>query len=109
MPPASPSHPAAGTEAVKDYGVLGWSGRQSGCTPRQAEAGQRMLAWLARPLADHGASLCGRGHGRLGGHDHRSPVTGRHRLVSAELDLSAAALRAPWTFRGSVPQIGRRV
>uniref|UniRef100_UPI002589F1A5 carboxypeptidase-like regulatory domain-containing protein n=1 Tax=Simplicispira sp. TaxID=2015802 RepID=UPI002589F1A5 len=65
-------------------------------TPRHAEAlGQRMLTWLARPrwrvTWQHSFADVSTGAWVDMAHP-LSPVQGRHRLVSAELDLSSASL-----------------
>lgn len=85
------------TEAIKEYGLLEqeWPAPWLR-TPRQAEAlGQRMLAWLARPRwrVTWRQSFADVVTGAWADIAHPlSPLTGRHRLVSAELDLSAATL-----------------
>ncbi len=98
-------------EAVKDYGVLEleWPAKWLR-TPRQAEElGKRMLAWLARPRwrITWRQSFADVATGGWVDIDHPlSPVTGRHRLVSAELDLSAASLACAVDVPvGPVPQI----
>lgn len=84
-------------EAVMDYGALEleWDAPWLR-TPRQAEAlGQRMLAWLARPRwrVTWQQSFADVATGAWVAIDHPlSPVTGRHRLLSAELDMTAATL-----------------
>ncbi len=84
-------------EAVKEFGVLEleWPAPWLR-TPRQAEElGKRMLAWLARPRwrVTWRQSFADVATGAWVDIDHPlSPVAGRHRLVSAELDLSAASL-----------------
>lgn len=85
-------------DAVKEYGLLEleWPAPWLR-TPRQAEQlGQRMLGWLARPRwqVQWQQSFADLATGAWVDIDHPlSPVQGRHRLVSAELDLSAAQLR----------------
>lgn len=84
--------------AVKEYGVLelewdaGWMR-----SPRDAEAlGRRMLAWLARPRwrVSWTSSFADVRPGAWADISHpRSPIAGRHRLIDAELDLSAPGLR----------------
>ncbi|MFN3988533.1 MAG: carboxypeptidase-like regulatory domain-containing protein [Rhodocyclaceae bacterium] len=84
--------------AIKDYGVLelewdaGWLR-----SPRDAEAlGRRMLAWLARPRwrVSFTRGFADIKSGAWADVDHpRSPISGRHRLIDAELDLSVPALR----------------
>ena len=84
-------------EAVKDYGVLEleWPAPWLR-TPRHAEAlGQRMLPWLARPrwLVTWQHSFADVATGARVQIDHPlSPIQGRHRLLNAELDVSAASL-----------------
>lgn len=84
-------------EAVKDYGTLEleWAAPWLR-TPRHAEAlGQRMLAWLARPRwrLTWQQSFADVATGAWVNITHPlSPVQGRHRLLGAELDLSAASL-----------------
>jgi len=83
--------------AVREYGVLenewdaGWLR-----SPRQAEAlGRRMLAWLARPRWRIGwrQNFADVATGAWADLDHpHAPVQGRHRLLNAELDLSAPSL-----------------
>lgn len=84
-------------EAVKDFGVLEMEWPAPWLrTPRHAEAlGQRMLAWLARPrwrvtwqqpYADVATG------GWVDVNHPLSPLQGRHRLITADLDLSAASL-----------------
>ncbi len=98
-------------EAVKDFGLLEleWPAPWLR-TPRQAEElGQRVLGWLARPrwrvTWQHSFTDVATG-GWVDIAHPLSPITGRHRLVSAELDLSAAglacAVEAPV---GPVPEI----
>lgn len=84
-------------EAVKDYGVLEMEWPAPWLrTPRHAEElGQRMLAWLARPRwkVTWQESYADVDTGAWVHIDHPlSPIAGRHRLISAELDLSAASL-----------------
>lgn len=84
-------------DAVKEYGLLEqeWPAPWLR-TPRQAEAlGQRMLSWLARPRwrVSWQQSFADVATGAWVDVAHPlSPLSGRHRLVSAELDLSAASL-----------------
>lgn len=86
-------------EAVRDYGELEMEWPAPWLrTPRQAEAlGQRMLGWLARPRWRQSwqqpwADVATGAWVRL---DHPlMPVTGRHRLLSARLNLSRASLEA---------------
>lgn len=85
------------SDAIKDYGrlELEWPAPWLR-TPRHAEAlGQRMLAWLARPrwrvTWQHSFADVATGAWVDMAHP-LSPVQGRHRLVSAELDLSSASL-----------------
>ncbi len=84
-------------DAVKDFGVLEleWAAPWLR-TPRHAEElGQRMLAWLARPRwrITWQQSFADMATGAWVQIDHPlSPIQGRHRLISAELDLSAASL-----------------
>ena len=84
-------------DAIKEYGALEQEWQAPWLrSPRHAEAlGQRMLAWLSRPrwrlswqmsFADIPTG------GWIDIHHPLSPVQGRHRLLGAELDLSAAAL-----------------
>jgi len=98
-------------EAVKDFGLLEleWPAPWLR-TPRQAEElGQRVLGWLARPrwrvTWQHSFADVATG-GWVDIAHPLSPISGRHRLVSAELDLSAAglacAVEAPV---GPVPEI----
>ncbi len=98
-------------EAVKDFGLLEleWPAPWLR-TPRQAEElGQRVLGWLARPrwrvTWQHTFTDVATG-GWVDIAHPLAPITGRHRLVSAELDLSAAglacAVEAPV---GPVPEI----
>ena len=98
-------------EAAKSFGEL-----ELECSapwlrsPRHAEAlGQRMLAWLARPRwrVTWQQSYADAATGTWVDVDHPlSPLQGRHRLVSADLDLAAAtlacAIEAPV---GAVPAI----
>lgn len=84
-------------EAVKDFGLLEleWPAPWLR-TPRQAEElGQRVLGWLARPRWrvswQHSFTDVATGAWVDMAHP-LSPIAGRHRLVSAELDLSAAGL-----------------
>ena len=84
-------------DAVKDYGVLELEWQAPWLrTPRHAEQlGQRMLAWLARPRwrVTWQQSFADVATGAWVHIDHPlSPVQGRHRLISAELDLSSASL-----------------
>ena len=98
-------------EAVKDYGALEleWPAPWLR-SPRHAEAlGQRMLAWLARPRwrVSWRQGFADVATGAWVDVDHPlSPIAGRHRLVSAELDLGSAslacAIEAPV---GAVPEI----
>lgn len=84
--------------ALKEHGVLelewdaGWLR-----SPRDAEAlGRRMLAWLARPRwrVSWTSSFADVRPGAWADIAHpRSPIAGRHRLIDAELDLSAPGLR----------------
>lgn len=96
---------------VKEHGVLdlewdaGWLR-----SPRDAEAlGRRMLAWLARPRwrVSWTASFEDVRPGAWAQIAHpRSPVSGRHRLIDAQLDLSAPALRCTVEAPvGSEPEI----
>ena len=85
------------SDAIKDYGLLEleWPAPWLR-TPRHAEAlGQRMLTWLARPrwrvTWQHSFADVSTGAWVDMAHP-LSPVQGRHRLVSAELDLSSASL-----------------
>ena len=84
-------------DAIKAYGVLEleWNAPWLR-TPRHAEQlGQRMLAWLARPRwrVTWRQSFADMATGAWVDVAHPlSPVLGRHRLVSAELDLSSAQL-----------------
>ena len=84
-------------DAAKDYGELEleWPAPWLR-TPRHAEAlGQRMLAWLARPRWRVGwsQSFADAATGAWVDIDHAlSPVSGRHRLIEARLDLSSASL-----------------
>ena len=98
-------------EAVKDFGLLEleWPAPWLR-TPRQAEElGQRVLGWLARPrwrvTWQHSFADVATG-GWVDIAHPLSPISGRHRLVSAELDLSSAglacAVEAPV---GPVPEI----
>lgn len=98
-------------EAVKEYGALELEWQAPWLrTPRHAEQlGQRMLAWLARPRwrVTWRQSAADVATGAWVDIDHPlSPIQGRHRLISAELDLSAASLsctvEAPV---GAVPEI----
>lgn len=85
------------SDAIKDYGLLEleWPAPWLR-TPRQAEElGQRMLAWLARPRwrvtwQQQFADVATGAWVELA--HPLSPVQGRHRLISAELDLSSASL-----------------
>ena len=98
-------------EAAKSFGELEleWSAPWLR-SPRHAEAlGQRMLAWLARPRwrVTWQQSYADAATGTWVDVDHPlSPLQGRHRLVSADLDLAAAtlacAIEAPV---GAVPAI----
>lgn len=98
-------------EAAKDFGELEleWPAPWLR-SPRHAEAlGQRMLAWLARPrwrvTWQQSYADAATGAWVEVGHP-LSPLQGRHRLVSADLDLAAAtlacAIEAPV---GAVPAI----
>ena len=84
-------------EVVKDYGELEieWAAPWLR-SPRHAEAlGQRMLSWLARPRwrVSWQQSYTDAPAGAWVSISHpQSPLQGRHRLVSADLDLSAATL-----------------
>jgi hypothetical protein len=84
-------------QAAKDYGELEleWPAPWLR-TPRHAEAlGRRMLAWLARPRwrLNWRQSFADVATGAWVEIDHPlSPIAGRHRLLSARLDLSAASL-----------------
>ncbi len=84
-------------DAVKEYGLLEkeWPAPWLR-TPRQAEElGQRVLSWLARPRwrVTWRQSFDDVPTGAWVDVAHPlSPLAGRHRLVSAELDLSAASL-----------------
>lgn len=84
-------------DAAKDYGELEleWPAPWLR-TPRHAEAlGQRMLAWLARPRWRVGwrQSFADVATGAWVEVDHPlSPISGRHRLIEARLDLSSASL-----------------
>ena len=98
-------------DVVKDYGELEmeWTAPWLR-SPRHAEAlGQRMLGWLARPRwrVTWQQSFANSSTGAWVDVDHpQSPLQGRHRLVSADLDLSTAtlscAIEAPV---GDVPAI----
>lgn len=85
-------------DAVKDYGLLEreWPAPWLR-TPRQAqELGARILAWLARPRwrVSWQQRFADVATGAWVDMAHPlSPIAGRHRLVSAELDLSSASLR----------------
>ena len=84
-------------EAVKDYGTLELEWQAPWLrTPRHAEQlGVRMLAWLARPRwrVTWQQSFADVATGTWVDMAHPlSPIGGRHRLMSAELDLSAASL-----------------
>ena len=84
-------------EAAKDYGELEMEWPAPWLrSPRHAEAlGQRMLAWLARPRwrVTWQQSYADAATGAWVEVDHPlSPLQGRHRLVSADLDLAAATL-----------------
>ncbi len=85
------------SDAIKDYGLLEleWPAPWLR-TPRHAEQlGQRMLAWLARPRwrVTWQQSFADVATGAWVDMAHPlSPVQGRHRLISAELDLSSASL-----------------
>ena len=84
-------------EAIKDYGTLELEWQAPWLrTPRHAEQlGTRMLAWLARPRwrVSWQTSFADVATGAWVELDHPlSPVQGRHRLISAELNLSAASL-----------------
>ena len=84
-------------DAAKDFGELEleWNAPWLR-TPRQAEAlGQRMLAWLARPRwrVTWRQSWADVATGAWVDIDHPlAPIAGRHRLLAARLDLSAASL-----------------
>lgn len=84
-------------DAVKEYGTLEleWPAPWLR-TPRHAEQlGQRMLAWLARPRwrVTWRQSSSGVATGAWVDVQHPlSPIAGRHRLLNARLDLSAASL-----------------
>lgn len=83
--------------AVREYGVLerewdaGWLR-----STRDAEAlGQRMLAWLARPRwrLTWQRDFADIATGAWADIDHpRAPLSGRHRVIDATLDLSAPSL-----------------
>lgn len=85
------------SDAIKDYGLLEleWPAPWLR-TPRHAEElGQRMLAWLARPRwrVTWQQQFADVATGAWVDMAHPlSPVQGRHRLISAELDLSSASL-----------------
>lgn len=84
-------------EAAKDFGELEMEWPAPWLrSPRHAEAlGQRMLAWLARPRwrVTWQQSYADAATGAWVEVDHPlSPLQGRHRLVSADLDLAAATL-----------------
>ncbi|QIL81791.1 carboxypeptidase regulatory-like domain-containing protein [Diaphorobacter sp. HDW4A] len=84
-------------DAVNEYGVLEQEWKAPWLrTARHAEQlGQRMLAWLARPRwrVTWQQSFADVATGAWVHLNHPlSPIEGRHRLVSAELDLSAASL-----------------
>ena len=84
-------------DAAKDYGDLEMEWPAPWLrTPRHAEAlGQRMLAWLARPRWRVGwrQSFADVATGAWVDVDHPlSPISGRHRLIEARLDLSSASL-----------------
>ena len=84
-------------EAARDYGELEleWNAPWLR-TPRHAEAlGQRMLAWLARPRwrLSWQQSFADVETGAWADLAHPlAPITGRHRLLAARLDLSTASL-----------------
>lgn len=84
-------------DAAKEFGrlELEWNAPWLR-TPRHAEAlGQRMLAWLARPRwrVTWTMSFADVATGAWVNIEHPlSPISGRHRLLNAELDLSAASL-----------------
>lgn len=84
-------------EAAKDYGELEleWNAPWLR-TPRHAEAlGQRMLAWLARPRwrMSWQQSFADVDTGAWAELAHPlAPISGRHRLLAARLDLSTASL-----------------
>ena len=84
-------------EAAKDYGELEleWNAPWLR-TPRHAEAlGQRMLAWLARPRwrLSWQQSFADVETGAWAELVHPlAPISGRHRLLAARLDLSTASL-----------------
>ncbi|AVO33700.1 carboxypeptidase-like regulatory domain-containing protein [Ottowia oryzae] len=84
-------------EAARDYGELELEWNAAWLrTPRQAEAlGQRMLAWLARPRwrVSWQQSFADVETGAWAELAHPlAPITGRHRLLAARLDLSTATL-----------------
>jgi len=84
-------------EALKDFGDLAMEWPAPWLrSPRLAQdLGQRMLAWLARPRwrVTWQQPLADVATGAWVDLAHPlSPITGRHRLVAAELDLSAATL-----------------
>ena len=84
-------------DAVKDYGALELEWQAPWLrTPRHAEQlGQRMLSWLARPRwrLVWQQSFADVATGAWVDIDHPlSPIQGRHRLVSAQLNLSAATM-----------------
>lgn len=98
-------------DVVKDYGELEleWTAPWLR-SPRHAEAlGQRMLGWLARPRwrVTWQQSFANSATGAWVDMAHpQSPLQGRHRLVTADLDFSTAtlscAIEAPV---GDVPAI----
>ena len=98
-------------EAAKDYGELEleWNAPWLR-TPRHAEAlGQRMLAWLARPRwrMSWQQSFADVDTGAWAELAHPlAPISGRHRLLAARLDLSTASLECTAEAPvGAVPAI----
>ena len=98
-------------EAAKDYGELEleWNAPWLR-TPRHAEAlGQRMLAWLARPRwrLSWQQSFADVETGAWAELVHPlAPISGRHRLLAARLDLSTASLECTAEAPvGAVPAI----
>ena len=84
-------------DAAKDFGELDLEWQAPWLrSPRHAEAlGQRMLAWLARPRwrVSWQQSYSAASAGAWADIAHpQSPLQGRYRLVSADLDLGAATL-----------------
>lgn len=84
-------------DAVKDYGTLELEWQAPWLrTPRHAEQlGQRMLSWLARPRwrLTWQQSFADVATGAWVDISHPlSPIQGRHRLVSAQLNLTDASL-----------------